>query len=210
MDRDFTLTDVTFNVKLTFFIIYSTLVPMFDYYGYDLHPTKPYARMVIYFVIPMLIIKFLFKEKPSDYGFQLGNWRKGLGWVVAVCVPLGIFLWLFARTPQMTQYYNARSYGNVAQILYFTAVDLFSWEFIWRGFMLFGMARYLGAGPAIFLQAVPFAYMHLGKPDLETFSTIFGGAGFGFIAWRTKSFVYPWFIHWFIASLTMLVASGFF
>jgi membrane protease YdiL (CAAX protease family) len=92
--------------------------------------------------------------------------------------------------------------------LYITAVDLFGWEFIWRGFLLFGMAAVLGPGPAIWLQAVPFAFMHLGKPEVETISTIFGGAAFGFIAWQSGSFLYPWIIHWFIASFTMLVASG--
>jgi hypothetical protein len=50
--------------------------------------------------------------------------------------------------------------------------------------------------------------MHLGKPELETLTTLFGGMGFAFIAWRTESFVYPFLIHWFIASFTHLVASG--
>ncbi|MCA9968127.1 MAG: CPBP family intramembrane metalloprotease, partial [Anaerolineales bacterium] len=94
------------------------------------------------------------------------------------------------------------------RLIYLNGVDLLGWEFVWRGFMLFGMARVFGPGPAIFLQAVPFAYMHLGKPEIETFSTIFGGAAFGFVAWQSGSFVYPWLIHWFIASFTMLIASG--
>ena len=50
--------------------------------------------------------------------------------------------------------------------------------------------------------------MHLGKPEIETLSTIFGGAAFGLIAWRTRSFVYPWLIHWFIVTFTLLVAVG--
>lgn len=93
-------------------------------------------------------------------------------------------------------------------MIFITAVDLFGWEFIWRGFMLFGLAKVLGPGPAIFLQAVPFAFMHLNKPELETLTTLFGGAGFAFIAWRTESFVYPFLIHWFMAAVTQLIASG--
>jgi membrane protease YdiL (CAAX protease family) len=86
-------------------------------------------------------------------------------------------------------------------------VELFGWEFIWRGLVLYALARAFGPGPAILLQAVPFAFMHLGKPELETLSTLFGGVAFGLIAWRTRSFVYPWLIHWFIVTFTLLVAS---
>jgi len=49
---------------------------------------------------------------------------------------------------------------------------------------------------------------HLGKPEVETLSTIFGGAAFGFVAWQTQSFLYPFLIHWFILSFTMLIATG--
>lgn len=42
---------------------------------------------------------------------------------------------------------------------------------------------------ALWLQAVPFALAHVGKPEIETLSTIFGGFAFGWVAWRTKLFV---------------------
>jgi membrane protease YdiL (CAAX protease family) len=121
---------------------------------------------------------------------------------------MAVILWFVARTPAMQSYYEAKAPENIAYLIYITAVDLFGWEFIWRGFLLFGMAAFLGPGPAIWLQAVPFAFMHLGKPEVETLTTIFGGAAFGFVAWKTGSFFYPFLIHWFIASFTMLLASG--
>jgi membrane protease YdiL (CAAX protease family) len=123
-------------------------------------------------------------------------------------VGMAIILWFVARTPAMQAYYDALAPRETLRLIYLTAVDLFGWEFIWRGFMLFGLARILGPGPAILIQAVPFAFMHLGKPELETLSTIFGGIGFGFVAWQSQSFVYPWLIHWFIATFTMLIATG--
>jgi membrane protease YdiL (CAAX protease family) len=79
---------------------------------------------------------------------------------------------------------------------------------MWRGFFIMALARPLGPGPAILLQAVPFAFMHLGKPEEETFSTLFGGIAFGFIAWQSGSFIYPFLIHWFVSTFTLLVASG--
>ena len=108
----------------------------------------------------------------------------------------------------MQQYYTARAPESAWRIIYINGVDLFGWEFIWRGLLLFAFARAFGPGPAILLQAVPFAFMHLGKPEIETLSTIFGGAGFGFIAWQSDSFLYAFLIHWFIAAYTMLIATG--
>jgi membrane protease YdiL (CAAX protease family) len=88
-----------------------------------------------------------------------------------------------------------------------TFLDLIGWEFFFRGWILFVYARKFGP-EALWLQAVPFALAHIGKPEVETLSTIFGGFAFGWVAWRTKSFVWPFLIHWFIATFIILVAAG--
>jgi len=207
-DSMITIGGVTFDLKLTLIIVMGTILPMIDYYGHHITGVKAYDRIVLYFVIPMAVILLLFRESPRAYGFQLGNWRAGLLYTVAACAVMALILWFLARTPAMQSFYEKRAPDSAAYLIYITAADLFGWEFMWRGFMLFGLAYFLGPGPAIFLQAVPFAFMHLGKPELETLSTIFGGAAFGFVAWQTDSFLYPFLIHWFIASFTMLIASG--
>ncbi|MFM8875091.1 MAG: type II CAAX prenyl endopeptidase Rce1 family protein, partial [Anaerolineae bacterium] len=64
-------------------------------------------------------------------------------------------------------------------------------------------------GPdALWLHAVPFALAHLGKPEVETLSTIFGGFVFGWVALRTNSFLYAFLIHWFIGTFIIIVAAG--
>jgi membrane protease YdiL (CAAX protease family) len=203
-----TIGGIYFDWKLLLLVVVSTIVPMIDYYGHRITGTKAYDRVILYFIIPLLIIWFVFRDSPVNYGFSWGNWRIGLAWTVGAAVGMALILWFVARTPGMQAYYEKRAPAELARLIYLNGVDLFGWEFVWRGFMLFALARIIGPGPAILFQAVPFAFMHLGKPELETLSTIFGGIGFGFIAWQSQSFVYPWLIHWFIASFTMLIASG--
>lgn len=94
------------------------------------------------------------------------------------------------------------------KMLYNTGVLLFAWEYLLRGFCLFGLARVLGPGPAIFIQMVPFALLHIGKDELEALSTFLSGVGFGFVAWRTQSFLYAFFIHWFLLVMTIWIAAG--
>jgi membrane protease YdiL (CAAX protease family) len=203
-----TIGGVELDLRLTFLIVLGTILPMIDFY-HRFTDRKACDRFLLYMVIPLIIIFLLFRERPEDYGFRIGRWREGLLWTVAVCAVLAGLLWFLARTPAMQRYYTARAANNSTPfIIYITAVELFAWEFIWRGVLLFGLARILGPGPAILIQAIPFAFMHLGKPEVETLTTLFGGMGFAFIAWRTGSFYYPFLIHWFIAAFTQLVASG--
>ncbi|MDX1613447.1 MAG: CPBP family intramembrane glutamic endopeptidase [Candidatus Promineifilaceae bacterium] len=203
-----TIGGVQFDLKVTAIIIIGTILPMIDWYNYRLTGTKAYDRLLLYFVVPMILILLLFRERPANFGFRWGDVRTGLMWTVVGCVGMAIVLWFVARTPAMQRYYAAKAPDSAAYLIYINAVDLFGWEFIWRGVLLFGLARVIGPGPAIWIQAIPFAFMHLGKPELETLTTIFGGAAFGFVAWQSGSFLYPFLIHWFISSFTMLLAAG--
>jgi membrane protease YdiL (CAAX protease family) len=105
----------------------------------------------------------------------------------------------------MQQYYAPLGAGLPLPL--YTFLELFGWEFLFRGWILFGYARQF-SGNALWLQAVPFAIAHFGKPEIETLSTIFGGFAFGWIAWRCRSFLYPFLIHWYILTLTMYVAGA--
>lgn len=203
-----TIGGVQFDLKVTAIIIIGTVLPMIDWYNYRLTGTKAYDRLLLYFVVPMILILLVFRESPAEFGFRLGDVRTGLLWTVVGCLGMAVVLWFVVRTPAMQSYYAAKAPDSTAYLIYINAIDLFGWEFIWRGLLLFGLARVIGPGPAIWIQAVPFAFMHLGKPELETLTTIFGGAAFGFVAWQSGSFLYPFLIHWFISSFTMLLAAG--
>ncbi len=203
-----TLLGVTFDARLTLLIIFSTVLPMLDYYGHSPTGVKAWDRFLFYFLGSALFIWLVYREPLSAYGFQLGDRRRGLLYTVIACAAMAPVLYFAARTPAMQAFYEAKVTTSLTRLTLLNGVELFGWEFIWRGLVLFAFARAFGPGPAIFLQAVPFAFMHLGKPEIETLSTIFGGAAFGYIAWQTRSFVYPWLIHWFITAFTLMIATG--
>jgi uncharacterized protein len=48
------------------------------------------------------------------------------------------------------------------------------------------------------IQMIPFALLHLGKPELETVSTLITGILFGYVAYRGRSYWPAFFIHLFI------------
>jgi CAAX protease family protein len=204
--------------KIAVLVVVSTLLLMIDSYHPQLAPwtkwmpgwnttrlpTKIIDHTLLYFVIPMLIILVIFRQEPRELGFAIGEWRAGLILTFGSIILIAPVLWLVIRgSANMQNYYKPFAAG----LPWNTLLDLYSWEFFFRGWLIFGFARKFGA-EAIWVQAVPFALAHIGKPEIETLTTIFGGFAFGWIAWRTKSFVYPLLIHWFIGSFTILVAAG--
>ena len=184
--------------------IISTLLLMVDYY-HNISGVTVIDRVGLYLIVPLGIIIFAQRKHPREYGFTFGDWKAGLtltGIVIAIGAPI---LWLASRVDPSIQKYYGDQLTMGLPILSF--LDLIGCEFFFRGWILFGYARVFGDN-ALWLQAVPFALAHLGKPELETLSTIFGGFLFGLVALRTRSFIYPFLIHWFVMTFTVLMAAG--
>ena len=204
--------------KIAILTIVCTLLLLVDHYNYPVLPwtkwisnwdttglsIKVLDRTLLYFVIPMFFIMLIFRENPKNYGFTFGDWKAGIVITLVAIILIAPILWLVGRgSASMQNYYKPMVTG----LPWSTFLDLFGWEFMFRGWLLFGYACKFGP-EAIWLQAVPFALAHIGKPEIETLSTVFGGFAFGWVAWRTKSFVYPLVIHWFVASFIIIVAAG--
>jgi membrane protease YdiL (CAAX protease family) len=205
--RTYRLWGVTLDWRITQIAVLTALLLLVDYY----HPILPqsYRRFVLQFAIPAALVVALWREDLRDYGLRLGNWRLGLAISAAAIAVMAVVILLVAPRPEFRHYYidvlAARAPGRVVLD---SAFELFAWEFFCRGWLLFALGKRYGTD-AIWLQAIPFALMHVYKPELEALSTVFGGALFGLLAWRTRSFLYGWLIHWFIAAWIMLVAGGF-
>jgi len=164
-------------------IVVSTLMMVVEHY-HRIFACKAYDRLLLYLGVPLLVVLLVFREAPARYGFQLGDWRAGLALTAAGCGGMALVMTFLARSEGFRGYYAPLAASTIPLPLY-TAADLFGWEFLFRGFLLF--ALYPVCGPyAILLQAVPFTIAHFGKPELETLSCIFGGSAFGYVAWRTR------------------------
>jgi membrane protease YdiL (CAAX protease family) len=192
-----------FDWKIVTITVVSTLLLMVDAY-HRLTPHKYLDRVILYLLVPLIIVLFVFRENPTVYGLTLGNWKAGLIITLAGILIMGPVIWVLGKSnPAMRTYYSS----FVTGLPWTTFLDLIGWEFFFRGWVLFGYARKYGPD-ALWLQAVPFALAHIGKPEIETLSTIFGGFAFGWVAWRTRSFLYPFLIHWFISTFIILVSAG--
>lgn len=180
--------------------ILSTLLLTIDAY-HRLTPRKEIDRLILYLLFPFLFI-LLRRQRLKEYGFSLGDWKNGLKITfLAILLSTPVLYLASIQSQEIHSYYQAQR----EEIPWNTFFDLIGWEFFFRGWILFTYLRAYGED-GLWLHAVPFALAHIGKPELETMTTIFGGYAFGWIARRTGSFLYPFLIHWYIASITIFFA----
>ncbi|MFA8343283.1 MAG: CPBP family intramembrane glutamic endopeptidase [Rhodothermaceae bacterium] len=149
-------------------------------------------------VFPCLIL-LLLREKISGYGMNFSNWKTGWKYVLTALVFIIPVLWIISSFGAFINYYPtvSESRDNLSVFLVYQLgliIYLFAWEFLWRGYLLFGLEKKFGFY-SIFIQLIPFVLLHNGKPLLETVSAIAGGILLGYIALRTRSFIYGFLIH---------------
>ena len=83
-------------------------------------------------------------------------------------------------------------------------VELVPAEFLLRGFLMFALWRRIGP-LALVVQLVPFVLTHIGKPDIELWSTFIGGSVFAWLNWRTGSILWSALGHVYV--LTLMLAG---
>ena len=163
-------------------------------------------RFVLVGLVPLAIVLFLFRDHPRRYGLRIGDWRAGLtlaGIGTAVMLPLVIWA---GHQPDFAAYYAA-STTSAGDVAITNVLDVFGAEFVFRGFLMFTLIRTVGP-LGVVLAAVPFTFAHLGKPELETVSTLLGGTIFGWLDWRTGSILYSATAHAIILTVVMFASVG--
>ncbi len=143
--------------------------------------------LLFYFILPAGIIVFIFDENIQEYGIRWGNVRTGV-----ILTMIGIVLSLLVTflaskyIMDIQLYYSSRVFS--IQFIIKTILYMFAWEFMFRGYLLFGLKKYFGGFYANVIQTLFFFIVHVGKPAIEMQSTIFSGLIFGYICLKSKSF----------------------
>ncbi len=202
---DFRTTYIFISVA---FIVYLSIVFASPNFYYEVFSRNKLNSRVYWFLtdgtlmflIPVLSIKLIFKQKLSDFGFRLGDARFGVitsGIFFAVMLPI---IWVVSANNEFALAYPQggvvlkQEYGLLVAYELCILVYMLRWEFLWRGYMLFGLKQKMGYY-TIFIQMIPFFILHKGKPELELLGAIFAGIILGVQALRANSFIYAWILH---------------
>ena len=180
------------NFPLDFFSVGAT-ADLFEFIYWFL------GDFIVLFILPLLIIKYFLKESIPRYGLKLGKVKIGLKYFISFSVIILIAAWFLSTLPAFSENSPFLQIAKENWVIFIVfeigaLIYMFAWEFIWRGFMLFGLEAKYGMN-AIIIQMLPFVILHNGKPFVETISSIVGALLLGYIALRTRSIIYGVLIH---------------
>jgi membrane protease YdiL (CAAX protease family) len=214
------------DMKPTVILLLGAIIPTLQRYlgMFDLYTTGIYSKMPLYNssdwfavnfffisgfilmgIVPFIVMKYYLKGDSKEFGLQIGDWRTGWKTFAVLFPIIAVALLLPAAFQKDFKdfyplYKTAQSnlssfigYEFTRGVFYYTA-----WEFFFRGFMLFGLRKYVGDWNAILIQTIASCLWHIGYPPGEIIMSIPAGILFGVMALRTRSIIWPLLLHWFI------------
>jgi len=178
------------------------------------------SAFFLWFLIPLLLIWLVLKENPRNFGLRIGDYKFGLGFFLLGVFVMILPLYFTGSNPDFLREYPLTSYArkspawfglwSLIYLIYYVG-----FEFLFRGFILFGLKDKFGIWGAILFETGLSTIVHIGmtahqisgvlvvgKPEMETISAVFAGVIFGLVALRTRSIFYPLLLHWFIGVFT--------
>jgi membrane protease YdiL (CAAX protease family) len=148
-------------------------------------------RVLGYVIIPIIVIIAMPGERLRDYNLSFKNFPRHFLLYLGMYL---VFLPVVITASKSAEFRHTYPFYRMANR---SQLDLWAWEalyaaqfvsleFFFRGFLLQGLRRALGAN-AIFVMIVPYCMIHYGKPMPETFGAILAGLLLGTLAMRTRS-----------------------
>jgi hypothetical protein len=145
-------------------------------------------------VIPMLTVKFGFKEKLSKYGFTL---QKPLFILLITLLGIAVitpFVYFGARRPELYSLYPlVKSAGNspksFLESALFYLLYYIGYEFCFRGFLFMGIKDDIGVWQALGVSLIATVMLHVTKPQSEMIMSIVIGIAFPIIVSRLGSLI---------------------
>lgn len=172
---------------------------------FDLLPYQYWgvSSLVFRVVLPFAVVVLVLREPLRDWGWRIKpRWRDVRPYLLFLVgmIPVVFFASLLSSFQDKYPFYE----GAVAGSWHFWGFQLFyglqflGVEAFFRGFMLFGLERAFGWN-AVPIMVIPYVMIHFGKPMPETFAAIAAGFLLGWMALRTRSFLWGAALHWAVA-----------
>lgn len=168
------------------------------------------VRAVGYVLVPMAVIRFALRGRPSEFGWQARGFVRHSGpylVLLAVAVPF-VIVASFGAAFQARYPFYALAPGDglwpyVIGWWAIYAVQFVGVEFFFRGFLVLGLAPRFGF-KAVLVAAVPYVMIHYAKPLPEMVGALFTGVTLGTLVLRSRSIWWGVVIH--VAAAVLLDA----
>ena len=163
-----------------------------------------YSGMFYFLLIPLIISFFFIKRNPGDLGMGVTNLFESLIWILGLGITIVLIQSIVSgNKTNLAQYPQVRI--KEWSVLLFVKnsllcfLYLFSYEFLFRGFLLFGSVYVFGVWPGILLNTALYSLAHIPKGAKEAVLAIPFGIFICYITLRTGTIWAAVFIHLILA-----------
>jgi len=195
------------NYVLFLFLEWENLSPN----GWQSLLVGAFWALVTFFLVPAWLLKHFFAGNLRDYGLVWPEKIKtALILTFIALLVLLPFLFFFSKKVEFRDYYSTGTFSPLQFFFAAVAAPLvyyFAEEFLFRGFLFFGLLRRIGYH-AFWLSSLLFALLHATKPTGEIFFAFFSGIVFAYLSFRTKSFLPAALLHFLVALILNLLISN--
>lgn len=156
--------------------------------------------VIVFLLLPAAVVKFIFKENLSDYGFRVQGIGKHKWMYVLLILFMLPLVFMVSKTPVFLNRYPFYHISSKAQLPRFAVWEIIyilqfiSIEFFFRGFLLHGVKHRFGYYSILF-AVLPYCMIHFGKPMSETLGAIVAGCVLGFLSLNTNSILLGIWVH---------------
>jgi membrane protease YdiL (CAAX protease family) len=161
--------------------------------------------VLFYGIVPLIIIKFVFKDKFSNYGLSIKGALKDYKiylLLIGIMLPIVITASFTESFQHKYPFYKLQEGEGlfprffIWECLYL--LQFFAVEFFFRGFMLHGNKQRFGFY-SILVMTIPYCMIHFGKPLPETLAAIVAGLVLGVLSLKSNSIWLGVAIHFSVA-----------
>lgn len=164
------------------------------------------TRLLLFGAVPFAVVALGFRDDPARYGLTPGLWRVGLPLLAVGLAIMTPIIAVLATRPDFIAYYGHPG-TSVMAVTVANGAEVLAAEFLLRGFLMFTLLRRIGP-IAVVVALVPFVLTHVGKPEIELWSTFIGGSVFAWLDWRTRSIVWSALGHLYVLTLMVVLATA--
>ncbi|MHA1292686.1 MAG: CPBP family intramembrane glutamic endopeptidase [Promethearchaeota archaeon] len=196
---------------VVFYLIFGAIFHRYIWLDFWQYIFQFIMTILLFFLFPIIIIRYLFKEDYRDYGLREGKKKTGIILSIPILVSLFFMTMYTSQSPTIySEYPLSKLIGTnwgifvFYEFMYF--FYFFSYEFIMRGYLQWGLLKkreddypeeisWRGIILVLIIQTIITTLFHIGKPIEEILMALVFGPILGYAALKLNSIWYGMTLH---------------
>jgi len=160
------------------------------------------SAVLVFLLVPLLTWTGVMGYRTKEMGFTFGDWKKGLI-ALGIGIPLMVAyafgaskMYEFQGIYPLYKYIGMENMSVIVRYYLTAFLFYFSYEAFIRGFIFHSMKDEIGVLGAVLIASLVGAPVYIGTSEMEGVLSIVIHLSFGYIAWKSRSFIYTAILSW--------------